>query len=74
MRLQEILTKTIDHFKAKQQSSARLEAELLISHALKMPRLELYLKFERELTELEVSNCRELVMRRAKGEPTVTAV
>ena len=69
MKLKEVLDKSIQFFKDKKFESARLDAELLISHALKLERMQLYLKFDSPLTEKEVSDCREVVRRRSQGEP-----
>ncbi|RUM43227.1 MAG: peptide chain release factor N(5)-glutamine methyltransferase [Desulfurobacterium sp.] len=50
--------------------TARLDAELLLAHALGFPdRVKLYTEFEKPLTEEEVENYRKLIVRRAKGEP-----
>ena len=49
--------------------SPRLQAELLLAHVLKLPRMKLYLNFERELSDAEVSSVRELVRRRGQREP-----
>lgn len=49
--------------------SARLDAELLLAHALEMPRLHLYLNFDRPLTAPELNAYRNLVKRRAAREP-----
>jgi release factor glutamine methyltransferase len=49
--------------------SPRLQSELLMAHALGMPRLRLYLDFERQLTEEEVGRVRVLITRRAHREP-----
>lgn len=69
MKLNEVLTKTINFFKDKKIESYRLDAELLIAHALKKPRISLYLDYEKPLSEEEVSLCREYVKRRSQGEP-----
>lgn len=69
MRIQEVLNKTTQFFKEKKIASARLDAELLISKALGLQRIDLYLKFDQPLKEEEVAACRELVRRRAGGEP-----
>jgi release factor glutamine methyltransferase len=45
--LLEIIKKTTDFLAAKGVESARLNAELLIGHALGMKRMALYLQFER---------------------------
>ncbi|NDE84971.1 MAG: peptide chain release factor N(5)-glutamine methyltransferase [Verrucomicrobia bacterium] len=49
--------------------SPRLQSELLIAHALGLPRLQLYLQFERELSATELEQLRGLVRRRASREP-----
>jgi release factor glutamine methyltransferase len=49
--------------------SARLEAELLLAHVLELKRLDLYLQFERPLTQAELETFRALVRRRLKHEP-----
>jgi release factor glutamine methyltransferase len=50
-------------------SSARLEAELLLAHVLQTERLRLYLDADKPLEEAEVDRFRELMKRRARGEP-----
>lgn len=47
----------------------RLNAELLIGHALGLKRMQLYLQFERPLTEVELAKIRPLVKRRSDREP-----
>lgn len=69
MLLKEVLTKSIQFFKEKQIESHRLDAELLIAHALKMERISLYVKYEQPLSDAEVQICREYVRRRSLGEP-----
>ncbi|MFZ3230043.1 MAG: peptide chain release factor N(5)-glutamine methyltransferase [Pseudobdellovibrio sp.] len=69
MKLKEVLDKSIQFFKDKKLESARLDAELLIAHALKLERMQLYIKYDSPLTDKEVSDCREVVRRRIQGEP-----
>jgi hypothetical protein len=49
--------------------SPGLNAELLIGHALGLKRMQLYLQFERPLTEIELEKIRPLVRRRGQREP-----
>jgi release factor glutamine methyltransferase len=68
MLLKEVLTKSIQFFKDKKIETARLDAELLIAHALKIDRISLYVKYEQPLNEDEVKICREFIRRRSLGE------
>jgi release factor glutamine methyltransferase len=49
--------------------SPRLQAELLLANVLKLPRMQLYLNFERVLNPTETDTYRELVKRRGQREP-----
>ncbi|MGE5084743.1 MAG: peptide chain release factor N(5)-glutamine methyltransferase [Bacillota bacterium] len=69
MKLKEVLDKTTAFFKEKKIETPRLDAELLFAHSLKLERIQLYLKFDQPLSEAELSALRELVRRRAQGEP-----
>ena len=50
-------------------AEARLEAELLVAHALGLDRLRLFLALERPVQPAEVERARALLMRRAAREP-----
>ncbi len=65
----DILQKTTDFFSGKGVESARLNAELIVGHALGLKRMQLYLQFERLLTEPELERIRPLVRRRGQREP-----
>ncbi len=49
--------------------SPRLQTELLLAHVLGLPRMKLYLDFERKLNEGELDRMRQLVKRRGDREP-----
>jgi release factor glutamine methyltransferase len=65
----EVLQKTTDFFAARGVESARLNAELLVGHALGLKRMALYLQFERVLSEPELEKIRPFVRRRGQREP-----
>jgi release factor glutamine methyltransferase len=65
----EIIKRTTEFFEKRGVESSRLNAELLIGHALGLKRMQLYLQFERPLTETELEKIRPLVKRRGNREP-----
>lgn len=65
----EIIKRTTDFFEKRGVESARLNAELIIGHALALKRMQLYLQFERPLSEVELEKIRPLVKRRGNREP-----
>ena len=65
----EVLQSTTAYFEKHQIESPRLNAEQLLAHALGKTRMDLYLEFERTLSETELIPLRDLVKRRAQGEP-----
>lgn len=67
--LLEILQKTTAFLGSKGIENPRLNAELLIGHALGLKRMQLYLQFERVLPEAELEKIRPLVRRRSQREP-----
>jgi release factor glutamine methyltransferase len=69
LSLLDVIQKTADFFSKKNVESPRLNAELLIGHALGLKRMQLYLQFERVLTEVELEGIRPLVKRRGQREP-----
>jgi release factor glutamine methyltransferase len=70
----EVLKLSADYLAKHGSDSSRLDAELLLAHALRMRRLDLYLKFDRPLAETELHAYRSLVARRGKGEPVAYLV
>jgi release factor glutamine methyltransferase len=65
----EAIQKSSDFLGKKNVESPRLQTELLLAHLLKLPRMKLYLNFERVLTPAETDALRELVKRRGQREP-----
>lgn len=65
----EIIKRTTEFFEKRGVESPRLNAELLIGHALGLKRMQLYLQFERPLMEPELEKIRPLVKRRGNREP-----
>jgi release factor glutamine methyltransferase len=61
---------TQDFFVRKGIDAPRLTAEVLLAHALSCDRVRLYLDFDKPIGEEELARYRELVRRRAEGEPT----
>jgi release factor glutamine methyltransferase len=67
--LGEVLAATTDYFARKGIDTPRLDAELILSRALGLSRIELYTSFDRPLTTAERGGARELVERRGRREP-----
>ncbi len=69
MTVLETIQKSTEFLGKKGVESSRLHAELLLAHVLAMPRMKLYLNFERALTAPETDTLRELIKRRGQREP-----
>ncbi len=70
MTVLEILNRTKVFFEKKGIPDARLDAEYIISHGLQMKsRMDIYLNFEKPLTDAELDVLRQMVARRASREP-----
>ena len=74
MVLIEVLKLASDHLSRHGSDSPRLDSEVMLAHALGLRRLDLYLKFDRPLSESELATYRAMVARRAKGEPVAYLV
>ena len=69
MTVLEAIQRSTDFLARKNVDSPRLQVELLLAHALGVPRLKLYLNFEQKLSGADLDTLRELVMRRGNREP-----
>lgn len=63
-----------EDFAQRGLSSPRLDAELLVAHALGLSRVQLYMDLDRVLVDEELVKVRELVQRRRKREPVAYLV
>jgi release factor glutamine methyltransferase len=68
VNVQEVLRRAAEHL-AGTSDTARLDAELLLAHALGRSRIELYTDLDRPLDTGELDAYRSLVARRARHEP-----
>lgn len=68
-KLIDILNKTTEFFKKNGVPNPKLDAQYILAHGLNMKRMELYLNFDRPLSEEELTLLRPMVARRAKREP-----
>jgi release factor glutamine methyltransferase len=68
-QLAEVLRLSTGYLEGHGSATPRLDAELLIGHALGLERIALYTSFDRPLTEPELAACRALLERRGRREP-----
>jgi release factor glutamine methyltransferase len=64
-----VLEWTTKRFADASIGAARLEAQLIVAHALGCTRMQLYTGFDKPLAEPELASIRELIKRRLAGEP-----
>lgn len=69
MTVLEVIQRSTEFLAKKEVDSPRLQVELLLAHVLKMPRMKLYLNFDRMLQPAELDALREMVKRRGNREP-----
>lgn len=69
MTVAEVVTASTEFLARKGVPSPRVDAEHVVAHALGITRLDVYLQYDRPLTEEETAACRELVRRRGTREP-----
>lgn len=68
-RLLDVLQASADYLAGKGVEQPRLVAEQLMSHVLKCPRLQLYVRFEKDLDESQLVPLRAGLKRLGAGEP-----
>lgn len=64
-----VLTKSKEYLQSKGIETARLDAEVLLAHELKVQRINLYSSFDRKLTEAEKDAYRVLIKERGSFRP-----
>lgn len=64
----EVIRWTVARFTERALATPRLDAELLVAHALGLPRVQLYVQFDRPLVAGELGAIRALIKRRQAGE------
>ena len=68
-RIQDVLQWTRERFEREGLPAARLDAEVLLAHALSCDRISLYTSFDKPLRPEELGRYREAVSRRLEREP-----
>lgn len=67
--LLEIVNLSSEYLEKQGVKNSRRDALELISFGLEVRPLDLYVQFDRPMTEKELDECRQLLKRKAKGEP-----
>jgi len=63
----DVIKWTIARFTERRLETPRLDAEILVAHALGLSRVQLYVQHDRPLTPAELADIRELIKRRQAG-------
>lgn len=69
-----VLDWTTKRFVDAKIEGARLEAQVIVAHALQCTRIALYTQFDKPLADEELAACRGLIKRRLAGEPLAYVV
>ncbi len=69
MRVIDLINAASEHLKEKGFDNSRLEVEQLLGSLLGLSRIDLYMEFERPLSEEELERFRGLIRRRLAHEP-----
>ena len=67
--INKLLAWAIDYFKTREINEPRLSAELLLCAVLDLSRMDLYLKYDLELTDNQLKKYKEFILRRLNHEP-----
>jgi release factor glutamine methyltransferase len=70
----ELLKWTTDFFKSRDIQSPRTDAEVLLASALRMERIDLYVRYDQPLTAEELSQYKSMIKRRIRREPVAYIV
>ncbi|MFC1556378.1 peptide chain release factor N(5)-glutamine methyltransferase [candidate division KSB1 bacterium] len=69
MTILELLKASTEHLRSKGFSNPKTSCEILLAHALGMKRLDLYLNFDRKVSQTDRDRFKELYKRRLEHEP-----
>ena len=64
-----LLKWTTSYFESHDIDGPRIEAEILLAHALQLQRIDLYVQYDRPLSSDELSRFKDLIKRRINREP-----
>ena len=67
--IQKLLNWVTEYFTDKALDSARLSAELILSHVLRLKRIELYTQFDKPVDKKQLDRLHDLVKRAGQHEP-----
>jgi release factor glutamine methyltransferase len=67
--INKLLAWAIDYFKTREIPEPRLSAELLLCAVLDLSRMDLYLKYDLELNDIQLKKYKEFILRRLNHEP-----
>ncbi len=69
-----LLKWTTSYFESHDIDSPRIEAEILLAHALQLKRIDLYLQYDQPLSSNELSRFKDFIKRRINREPVAYIV
>ena len=69
-----LLRWTTSYFESRDIDGPRIEAEILLAHALQLQRIDLYLRYDEPLFSNELSRFKDLIKRRINREPVAYIV